>query len=363
MSEKLYEDGFITVDINAIYGSAASTTTVSEPAETETSEDTSGLPGPGEWKKWKEEYDRRLVNGKAAGKSSNEIENEFFKDFFNTNWETDVVPKLLALGDPLKTAIIKLGFIPKKVPGGNPILAFVRQRWVIEHLLKTDLLNANTFKAIFNAVAKRLVADSEFFKANSYNIIYCPDLYRKIPTDMVEYLTIQSQILEVSVDAYPENTVLKNRQVFLDVPAVKEADPTKRAKQIKALPSNKIPLVTKAKLNSIKLAKVIAEGGTEQKFHLNNTELDKLVSKLPRKSDIVAMLLSLCSSTKSAKARKAIKSVDFTSISPDELASAFVNISSANLLQIERGHLKESDADILVDKLLAALSSHEERRS
>ena len=72
------------------------------------------------------------------------------------------------------------------------------------------------------------------------------------------------------------------------------------------------------------------------------------------------MLLSLCSSTKSKKAQAALRRHEFTSVAPDKLAQAFIKISTADLLQIHRGHLKEADADALADKIVASLSGGED---
>ena len=84
--------------------------------------------------------------------------------------------KLLALGEPFEKACKVLGYNITNENGGNPLLAFVIKQ---KHLVDSGAINANTFKALYNAVAKHLVADSEFFKPNDYNIIYCKNLYKK----------------------------------------------------------------------------------------------------------------------------------------------------------------------------------------
>jgi hypothetical protein len=280
--------------------------------------------------------------------------------------DATLVKKLLALGEPFKRACKVLGYSTEPNNGGNPILAFVLQEYVIINLIKPGLLNANTFKAIYNAVAKQLVADSEFFAQNSYNIIYCKNLYKKSPKEIEEYLTLQKSILKPSAEVYSANDQLDNRKTFLYIKGInnsigeEELNIIKRANAIKKLPdARKIPSVFKADLNSIELARQIHEGSNDYTIRRNADELDKIVEKLPDLASKFAAILLLC--TKSAEAKGALGHSKFRELNQRQIANAFIKLSSANVLP--RGQLQKEDASLLVGKILATLETKENQDS
>ena len=123
-----------------------------------------------------------------------------------------------------------------------------------QELIKPGLLNINTFKAIYNAVAKNLVADSEFFaeSKSNYNIIYCKDLYSKPAVEMEEYLKLQSEILSPDARSYTARDVIKNKKIFLYIDTIDELNIKKRAEDIKNY-NKDLPQILNAKLNSLKL--------------------------------------------------------------------------------------------------------------
>jgi hypothetical protein len=237
MSEKLLEADFLTVDLKSTFSrqmsdeGSASDELAATQIEIEAPENSS--PQRQTSFDWGKELKNRLESNRKmsseARQSEYEIETKFFKEFFSANWDPDCAKQLMLMGEPLRKALKVLGF-DKRV---NPILGFISIKYVQEKLIKTKLLNVNTFKAIYNAVAKKLVADSEFLKANDYNIIYCQDLYKKPLTDIEKYLKAQSTILKTSLDTYTADRQLFNKKVFVYIPKVKELDPEKRAKLIK----------------------------------------------------------------------------------------------------------------------------------
>ena len=145
---------------------------------------------------------------------------------------------------------------------------------MLRNLLQTKLLNASTFKAIYNAVAKKLVVDSEFFASNDYNIIYCQDLYRKPLADIVKYLTLQKGILSPSASTYTKADQDRNKKTFFSLVGIRALDviskrypeeSLERYEKLKAaieeLPSNtKLPSAEEpaTKLNDLVLASVLA---------------------------------------------------------------------------------------------------------
>jgi hypothetical protein len=144
-------------------------------------------------------------------KKEYEIENLFWKDYFNNNWDPEIAKKLFNIGSLLRKAIITIGFDPKR----NPILNFINLQYVQENLISTSLLNIETFKAIYTALAKKQIALKEFFKASDYNIIYCRDLYSKTSADMGKYLSEQSKILSFDKNSYTVEEQKANIKKFL----------------------------------------------------------------------------------------------------------------------------------------------------
>jgi hypothetical protein len=250
-----------------------------------------------------------------------------------------LVSKLMTLGEAFKNACKILGYKTTKEKGSNPILAFVLQNYVIQNLLNTGLLNGSSFKAIYNAVAKKLVADSEFFESNGYNLLYCKALYNKPAKEIEEYLTVQSKILTPTFTSYTDEIQLKNRRVFIE---------DAKAGQIPPLMTDQVKLNTISKARELSGTK--KENGT---VHRNSEELDQIVSKLKSTSVKFATIMALSTSTTSEEARKALFSQKFTGISPTDIADAFNKLSRSNVLP--KGQLSETDADKLVLKILDTL--------
>ena len=272
-----------------------------------------------------------------------------------------VVEKLWALGEPFKKAleVLKLN-IDIDQGAINPLLAFVVQKDIIENFLNPGLINISTFRALYQAVAKKYIADSEFMAINDYNIIYCKELYNKPVKDILGYLELQSKILKPSAEIYEGSTQLENRKVFLEIPGISEPEISKRAAKIKSVENN-IPTVQTAKrLNSLELAKRVSGIDSEASMvHRSATELDKIVNNLNSLDDSLAAkfaaLLSLSTSTASEKAKKALQQAEFKGLTQNQIASAFLKLSSKALLP--KGQLQKSSADLLVDKILATLGA------
>ena len=349
MSEKLHEANFLTVDLRSMFKPAEEVANVvQEPSNKAISD-------------WGVELkDRKAANNVLSPnnrQNSYALETQFFKEFFSTitNNDNDLVEQLLLLGDPLRKALKVLGF--KKQT--NPILAFISLKYVQEKLLKTKLLNVNTFKAIYNAVADNLIADSEFFKANDYNIIYCQDLYRKPLKDIEAYITIQKSSLKLSADTYTAENQRSNRKVFFYIPEIKELELEKRAKAIAALGEDiKLPSARAAntKLNTIELAQKINGTkikGDEPKAHLNSKNQTALANKLTTASQIYAALQFLSINTASRKAASALTNDNFSNLSLNKVAEATAWLAAQGIMP--KGALQRADADNLVGVLLGRL--------
>lgn len=213
---------------------------------------------------WGEELKRRLDENKKADKQAqrkpSEIRVEFFKEYFNAVWGEELAKELLELGLPLMEDIETLGFDKKK----NPILSFLQLQHVKENILAPGLLTGDHYDILKAVITSKTIPDSEFKKANDYNIIYCADLYRK-PSDEVEaYVKLQAQHLRKGTTAYSEDMQRANRVIFLQLSKNTATGTTEAAKKQLAIAKELIRLPSmlgkgshEAKLNSIELVRAI----------------------------------------------------------------------------------------------------------
>ena len=341
----LLEADFLTVDLNSITAS-----------KSPSKEQNNDLADAGPITDWEGELSRRLENNKkldpGARESDYEVEIKFFDDYFAANWKPECAKQLATLGDPIRKAIKVLGFDSNV----NPILAFISDPFVQTALIKTKLLNIETFKAIYNAVAKKLVAHSQFLKANTYNIIYCPDLYKKSATEIIEYLSLQDDILPANASKYTKADLDKNKKVFLDLPEATEKVFSKRIAQIEALDASKSSVQT-LKLNSIELATELenklgdADATPRKTQRLNTESQEQLIQKLDTPEKKVAAILFLSMTTQSRKAKDALLTKKLASIPSDKLIKASTQITR----QMPKIALATKDADSLVELILDTL--------
>ena len=373
MSEKLLEADFLTVDLKAL-------TKKSDPAKVTPKKVAKNSVTPEAqanklsrapkqpMTNWGKELKKRLDTNKTLGADAREteydIELAFFNEFFETYWGPKSAKQLMSIGTPLRQALKVLGFDEKV----NPILGFINNSYVRETLIKTGLLNVYTYKAINNAVAHKLVASSQLFSDNNYNIIYCKDLYTKSASDMLKYLELQKSILKPNAESYSPKDLAQNRRVFFAVKdeAIQLApearnDLNKRAAAIKNLKGDQLSSAKdpEVKLNSWELANIIENGpsGTsgknQEKVHMTSQSQNNLASKLVRPSEILAAIMHLSTTTNSLQAKKALTSEKFSSIAMSDLVKAMNRLATENLLP--KGQLRTSDADSLVSILLGKL--------
>jgi hypothetical protein len=372
MPEKLYEADFEFVDINAILNGKVDTSKPSfdEPEETEepntaTVAQNNGketLPKAGAWDNWGRLLKRRIAQNNEATsnkKSQYEVENTFFEEFFKANWEADIAAKLIDIGEPLRKILKVLGFRVE-----NSMLIFITLDFTKE-LLRSGKLNVLTFKAIYNALAKKLVVDSEFRKQNKYNIIYCKDLYNRSPKEMEQYLEIQSGILKASSATYDATTQVYNKRVFYHFDVIKETEPSKYIATVtnkeNPRPGSKLIAVSPIadlKLNSIQVADKIyrlmsGESGNE-KVTLDNQKVAAIGNEIKSIPQAYATLLTLYVKSNSQEARKAMALPYFSRIGVEELNSAVLALAKSNILP--EGQIQTDSADALVNNIVAKLS-------
>jgi hypothetical protein len=361
MSQKLFESDFLTTDITAMFKKAQDNkdTDSKDPSSAKEAEGEIATTSEPEQKPgkidWETELKKRIDDNKSLDKAAQvpeyEIESKFFNEYFTANWESEYVKPLILLGEPLRKIIKTLGFGKKT----NPIVGFLTLKYVKENLLGPGLINSNTFKALFNAVAKKLVADSEFLRVSDYNIIYCKALYKKTAAEIEEYLALQKDILKPTASVYTQENQLRNKKVFIYLNSIKEKDNEKRALEIKGLSNVKLPSVKNATLNDIKLARKISGEAVENVSELSSQEQIKVADKLKTISQIFAAIQYLSINTKSTKAQRALATEHFKSLSTDQILKATAWLATQDIMP--RVQLKTEQADALVEILLGKLQS------
>lgn len=310
---------------------------------------------------WEKELASRLEANKKlsqeAKQSDYAVESEFFKEFYVSVWGEEIAKQLLLIGDLLKKSFKTLGFVENT----NPIYKFLTLDYTKTNLLQTKLINVNTFKAIYRAVANKLVADSEFFKANTYNIIYCRDWYNRSSDDMEKYLKLQNIILPANASKYTAQMLRKNRRVFLLIDSNTEPDLEKRAVVQKKTPVNELPAMTdtNAKLNSYELAKVvhgiikISGESTSDPDGGSTVTVNDFTDKVTTPAQTLATMQFLSMTTGSKKASAAMSHEKLASVSAADLLKATEWLIAQKLTAQTK--LTTTEAEAIVDALLGKL--------
>jgi hypothetical protein len=372
MSKPLLESDFLTTDLGALAkkSAAVAQNQVNRPTakNTEAANDSSDISTQSQIKSvkgWGEVLEARLAANKAlsseARKSDYEIESKFFKEYYKNghqNWKNrpNVTTQLLLMGGPLKKAIKVLGFNEKT----NPILAFITNSFVVEKLIDTKLLNDDTFKAIYNAVAKKLVAQSQFKEANSYNIIYCPELYRKTASEILEYLDLQNNVLPANATKYTKDMLNLNKKIFMSLPEITAEELSKMIAQL-----NKLDVSTKsiseAKLNTLQVATALEDKLNNGNMHNNKnttgsnqnrqtvaSSQKQLIKVLNTPAKKLAALQYIVMTTNNAKAKEALMSDKLKNIPKNDLMAATSLIANS----MSKYSILAKDADSVVKLLL-----------
>ena len=319
MRTYLTESDFVTVNIKSIFSKQASSETVS-PNERPVTNTTTIVGENSSTAKvdWSKELKARLdANAKldpGAKEPEFDIENGFWLDFFTALVGEDLAVLLNNI-EQLKKDIKILGF--KKQT--NPLLAFLKIKYVQTELIQTKLINSNTYKAIHNAVANHYMTDSELLKANDYNIIYCRDLYTKQVADIQKYLKIQETILPTNITNYDVTRLEKNKKVFLQT-----GQKTVRAKMAKLNSLNEIYKLLNIKDPNAKNGNVKEttteplENGAKSPFNVK-TDLAAFTAS---KARAFATLQYLGMTFKNPEALNALGTNEFKRVTGEELISA-----------------------------------------
>ena len=357
MSERLLESDFLTVDLGAVLRSQTAPEHAADNAQQNTSPNNEIPQRPANYN-WAQDLKDRLASNKSMSpesrKSEYSIETQFFTEFFTNLFKNNaaLVERAIKVGDLLQKDIKILGFTAAK----NPIIAFLGIQHVQTALLGPGLLNANTYKAIHNAVANGLMADSEFKKSNDYNIIYCRDLYTKSAAEMVKYLTAQQSNLKADKYPYTSETQEQNKKIFFYIDQIKEQEAENRKKAVANF-SGKLPSAKSAntKLNNIGLANKLA-GVSQTAAGNRNTgtqakNMSAFASKLSTPAHYFAALQYLSIATEVKEAKAVMQHSKFNELSVKDIKAATAYIASI----IPDGAVSEADVKALSSAILDKL--------
>jgi len=333
MSEKLFESDFLTVNLQSILNNAkvASNNTVDKNEATKSEQPAKSTEAAKKYPAnydWAKDLKARLDANRNLDQESREseytIKKQFWNEYFNAVFGSANAELLKQLGDQLQNDITVLGF--KKA--GNPILAFLSLPYVQKELLQTKLLNSNTYKAIHNAIAKKQIAHSEFFRVSNYNIIYCKDLYTKSVTEISTYLDYQKKVLVATDGKYTVETQNKNKRIFLQI--LKNAS----IEKINSIPESKLASVsTKSAsvlLNDISLVHKLIGDNTAPIKNQGKTSvcINTLASKLKTPEHAFATIQYLSIANGIKEARAALSHKGFSNISAANLKEATALVST-----------------------------------
>jgi hypothetical protein len=358
MSKTLLESDFLAVDLGSMFKRQKSTNNRAEsepaatPVDSETPSTTQAQNQKMTFIEWGEELKNRLAENRAMDRESRlneyDIETKFFKEFFSSKWDAECAKQLMLMGEPLRKALKDLEFDPRV----NPILKFLTLDYVRENLIKTKLLNINTFKAIYYAVTNELIADSEFFVASDYNIIYCRDLYKKSSEDIKEYLKLQKKILSPSAKVYTKEDQEKNRKIFLVSTGKSSKSKTTSGKPVIRLttlvPSVKDPKVMLNSIDTLQNSLCSTKTSSKHSKATSSTALNNLAEQIKEPAEVYAVLQYLSMSTGSKKASQALSNKKLNGISTQDVTKATAKVSGI----ISQVQLSKSDLEAFIDLLI-----------
>ena len=333
MSTYLTESDFVTIDIKSVFSEQQP---VSGPEEKPTEPGTGETPSPKNPTTkspkidWSKELQKRLEANKQLSPESREsdfdIENKFWMEFFTAAFGSDTAALLNTI-EQLKKDIKILGF--KKLT--NPILAFLKIKYVQTELVNTKLINSNTYKALHNVIAKQLVADSELLRSNDYNIIYCRDLYLKQVADIERYLEYQKAVLSPKASVYDKDLLERNKRIFLQLGGRNVKSKTAKLNSLKEIgellkssgvaPENKATNSNQTNVNSEN------DTSTEETKTVFNTD-SHLAAFMASPAHAFAAIQYLGMTTQNVKALNALSQDAFSSLTGRDLIKASSDVAN-----------------------------------
>lgn len=295
---------------------------------------------------WKQELEDRLEANRLVSpdlkRPIQEIEDEFWIDCFVSLWPEELLENLQLLGGYFKKDLLNWGFSADS----NPMVAFLNQNFVQKKLLLTKKLNANSYMALHNAVVKKYLSLVEFRKFNDYNILYCLDLYNKLPADIYKYLELQKVILNPKKTSYSTEIQTLNKRIFIKLKST-DTNPVTVAKAQLRVAKDKIAKlnIRTAELNNFDLIKELLSQANlestsatnqEEPEEVSSAEISEITNNIKTRDDAAALTSFLAGKAKTSKDLKKItsftlKHLEDTKVSAEEVSKIASKIGTKSI--------------------------------
>ncbi len=147
---------------------------------------------------WTTEKAKRLAN--ANGAATSDILEKFYSDYYNIEYaggtsadtgDPNIVSRLKSLDKILIPEFNALGYNPAVNPLAQFLKILIKQKRDIFNKLTT-----NTYGAIHNSFIAKHITGNMLGNYSETNILFCDDLYNYKGLDIVNYLSLQEQVLE-----------------------------------------------------------------------------------------------------------------------------------------------------------------------
>jgi hypothetical protein len=295
---------------------------------------------------WKQELEDRLEANRLVSpdlkRPIQEIEDEFWIDCFVSLWSEELLENLQLLGGYFKKDLLNWGFSADS----NPMVAFLNQNFVQKKLLLTKKLNANSYKALHNAVVKKYLSLVEFRKFNDYNILYCLDLYNKLPADIYKYLELQKVILNPKKTSYSTEIQTLNKRIFIKLKSTDTNLVTVAKAQLRVAKDKIAKLnIRTAELNNFDLIKELLSQANlestsatnqEEPEEVSSAEISEITNNIKTRDDAAALTSFLAGKAKTSKDLKKItsftlKHLEDTKVSAEEVSKIASKIGTKSI--------------------------------
>lgn len=295
---------------------------------------------------WKQELEDRLEANRLVSpdlkRPIQEIEDEFWIDCFISLWPEELLENLQLLGGYFKKDLLNWGFSADS----NPMVAFLNQNFVQKKLLLTKKLNANSYMALHNAVVKKYLSLVEFRKANDYNILYCLDLYNKLPADIYKYLELQKVILNPKKTTYSAEIQTLNKRIFIKLKSTDTNLVTVAKAQLRVAKDKIAKLnIRTAELNNFDLIKELlsqanledaSAANQEEPEEASSAEISEITNNVKTRDDAAALTSFLTGKAKTSKDLKKITSftlkyLEDTKVSAEEVSKIASKIGTKSI--------------------------------
>ena len=213
-------------------------------------------------------------------------------------------------------------------------------------LLLTKKLNANSYMALHNAAVKKYLSLVEFRKFNDYNILYCLDLYNKLPADIYKYLELQKVILNPKKTSYSTEIQTLNKRIFIKLKSTDTNLVTVAKAQLRVAKDKIAKLnIRTAELNNFDLINELLSQANleststtnqEEPEEVSSAEISEITNNIKTRDDAAALTSFLAGKAKTSKDLKKItsftlKHLEDTKVSAEEVSKIASKIGTKSI--------------------------------